>query len=289
MVCPHALSLLPNLRADQRMNSKEGIMTQEDLQKPGGEVPYVFASGTTPHAALDARVIVREVFGACDLRAVQGDEFFYDDPEWGFTFVDLSRDDPIESRIAAALEDEERWMRELSERSPALHIIDPVSLLVVCLSAVAAAVVEGAGQEAGKDLYHAGEGLAKRAVRRKRPKHSGEAGIRSAKTPLHQLFESLGTLYAQEYVQGAPMFIRLLGPDVTFLCEPMLPPAAIQAAAALVLGNSGQPAAAATYPRPLRWNAASGGWEMLPPNWADRMHLLALKHELQERVAGMAS
>jgi hypothetical protein len=234
---------------------------------------YVFASGTSAGAALRAQAAVREVFGTCELRTRQEEDFHYTRNDWGFGFTELSRDDAIEGPLQVSLDEFDQDVADLA-RGPASPFVEPFSFILVGIAFVAGAIASGFGQRAGEDLYDTAK--ARLTGRTGDPTPDPDVDVRLA-----QVFDGLGHSYGRASVAGGPIFLRVRGPDVTFLCEPDLPSAAVRAATALVLrGDLG----AAETSRPLRWSPDTGRWEPLPKGWADKKVMRKLNRELSARA-----
>lgn len=236
-----------------------------------GAITYVLATGSTAHAAMRARAAVRDTFGACELRARNEERWHYGDA-FGFTYVDLAPEDPIEGAIRHTRETHERWTTELAER-PGNAFVEPLTII---LASVALATVSGFFEEAGADTYRAAKrGLVQRLLgrwRRRRTPVQEPSG-----SPLADLFDELGLISAASMVEGGLVLLRVLEPDVTFVCEHDLPRAAGRGAAALVLSDD----VSHRYRTPLRWNHEASRWDALPTNWASEEQLRKVRHEPQ--------
>jgi hypothetical protein len=251
------------------------VSDHDDEIEPDACAAYVFASGTSPGAALRARAAMRDVFGGCDLLTRREEDFHYTFHDWGFGFIELSREDPIEGPLQATLDEFDKDVAELA-RAPVSPFVEPFSFIIVGIAFMLGAVASGFGQRAGEDLYDVSKG---RLVRR-----FGKPGSETeVVSTLAQIFEGLGLSYRQTSVAGGPIFLRVHGPDVTFLCEPELPAAAVRGAARLILDGDVD---ASLTSRPLRWSATSERWESLPADWANKKVMRKLNRALSERAKG---
>ena len=245
----------------------------EENTELDGFTPYVFATGTSPRSALRAQAAIQDVFGACELKTREEDEYHDTRGDWGFGVTELSRQDPIEGPLQESLEEFDQDAADLA-RGSVSALVEPFSFIIVGISFLIGAVASGFGQRAGEDLYDAAK--ARLGGRSSDAELEPDLGLRLAR-----VFEGRGQSYTQTSLAGGPIFLRVNGSEVTFLCEPDLPDAAVRAATRLVLRDDVGPEDTS---RPLRWSARAERWEPLPDGWAKKKAMRKLNRELSARA-----
>ena len=234
--------------------------------------PFVLATGTTPAKAMQAQQAVAMVLETPQLRAPIADKWHYGpSDEWGFHYIELDTEDAIEGPVAQTLDAFHERVRAQAA-FPGARFVEPVSLVLVGVAGYGAALVAGAGQEAGRDLH---QGLKRRraqGILRGSSEHQEES---RGGNDLARLFDQLGLVYTEGGILDGIVLLRVLNPDVTFLIEPGLPAAAKREATRLVL-NPDRLDRAGT---PLRWRPRRKRWRHLPGNWANEDQLATLRPE----------
>jgi hypothetical protein len=237
--------------------------------------PFVLAIGTTPAQALQAHATLRALDETAELRGRRArfDQWHY--KGFGFRFVDLDADDPIEGPIARTVAAAEQRLEaeaeaEFTSGRFTSRFVVPVSVIVAVVPAIASGMIGAAGGDLWK--------VVKRSVAAGWRRLRGRPAPQEDR-PLPRLLEELAEFYRDKGPIFGPLLLRLPDVRITLLVEPDLPERAKRAAERRIA--AGAAGSGGATERPLRWDRQRRDWLELDDDWAEERPLRELAREIR--------